>query len=914
MAIDPNVPAIANAITGAVDNWNGFITDQRNWSAGTANGGVLNDGVYPLRNSLGVAINLPSPAKLVAMTTGPMAQAVVILNDVNTAKALVLSTANTVTQQLAWTVSNAAAAAGSASTSSSWAANSLVQANLSIGARNTAQAASNAAVAANTTVAANLVLSNGVLTSVNAANTAVQQAKTDTFTARDQAQSYASSINPSVIYSAITSNVATLNASISGKTNVGHTHEIANVASLQTTLDNKLTAYPGIATSFGAFQINSLGIDSAQGDGLLNIVSGAVHAHTANASVGGHNFTSTARGAVRLGLHDSVFNVYVANTITGVAGQSVGWQQAMAVSNTSVNMLFQPQFNGVNLTSATDLATGLATKQNSLGFTAVQQGTGVGQLSANLVKIGWSTPGRLKATVDGTDLGNVVFDSNLTWANVIGKPTTFAPSAHTHTTSEVTGLDTALGSKAPTANPTFSGTVNIPTLNVTSLTTTPVAYIGTAGTMSGTGVAFDVSGTSFRIYERAGSFRGVTVDLAGCGSQSALWHSSNFDPNTKMNVGGGTFTGNVQFPAGVYVGSGVATGLYGDTGSIALRGYGSNVLYFQSQGGAATYGTWNATALNVYAPAILNSGATITGAASVSGAMTVGTNVRASNTGGTGQFTAVNGSTMAGFYNDGSQFYILKHATSNAAFDGHRPFFVNLSTGQVQIDSTGASTTVVGGGLQVGQSLRSLQGVDGTTMAATGFGVRVRARSDNATGILQFTDTGATAQWTSLYSNGSGQLRSSTMFGVDGEFYANSWMRSATSGTGWYHEVHGGGWMMQDSTYVRCYGDKTIYTGGGVLSAWVQAGTVTATSDRRFKSNIRALEPVAGLVPMRFVKDGKERLGYIAQDVQATVAKDAVHDQFGADGEHSLSLEPLAMLAAVHAQLEARIAALEARP
>lgn len=50
----------------------------------------------------------------------------------------------------------------------------------------------------------------------------------------------------------------------------------------------------------------------------------------------------------------------------------------------------------------------LNTKQNNLGFTPVQQGTGVGQLG-NTVKLGWDG-GRLRATVDGTDLSYL-------WAN-----------------------------------------------------------------------------------------------------------------------------------------------------------------------------------------------------------------------------------------------------------------------------------------------------------------------------------------------------------------------------------------------------------------------------------------------------------------------------------------------------------------
>lgn len=45
-----------------------------------------------------------------------------------------------------------------------------------------------------------------------------------------------------------------------------------------------------------------------------------------------------------------------------------------------------------------------------LGFTPVQQGTGVGQ-SANVLKLGWSAGGKIKATVDASDLGAIALES-----------------------------------------------------------------------------------------------------------------------------------------------------------------------------------------------------------------------------------------------------------------------------------------------------------------------------------------------------------------------------------------------------------------------------------------------------------------------------------------------------------------------
>lgn len=57
-----------------------------------------------------------------------------------------------------------------------------------------------------------------------------------------------------------------------------------------------------------------------------------------------------------------------------------------------------------------------------LGYTPVQQGTGIGQLP-NTIKIGWSVPdisgvNKLKATVDATDLGYFVFENAL-WGGTI---------------------------------------------------------------------------------------------------------------------------------------------------------------------------------------------------------------------------------------------------------------------------------------------------------------------------------------------------------------------------------------------------------------------------------------------------------------------------------------------------------------
>lgn len=66
-----------------------------------------------------------------------------------------------------------------------------------------------------------------------------------------------------------------------------------------------------------------------------------------------------------------------------------------------------------SITRDTELTSGLATKQNALGYTPVQQGTGVGQLS-NVVKIGWASGSKTKITIDSTDQGNIAMESWVT--------------------------------------------------------------------------------------------------------------------------------------------------------------------------------------------------------------------------------------------------------------------------------------------------------------------------------------------------------------------------------------------------------------------------------------------------------------------------------------------------------------------
>ena len=106
---------------------------------------------------------------------------------------------------------------------------------------------------------------------------------------------------------------------------------------------------------------------------------------------------------------------------------------------------------------------------------------------------------------------------------------------------KITGLAAALASKANLFSPDFSGNVRLPYATL---------FKGDVGAEGGelhlekpdysdleANIAIDAFANSIRIYEATNGGRGLYVDLTGCapGISSYLFHSNNFDPNSKAN-------------------------------------------------------------------------------------------------------------------------------------------------------------------------------------------------------------------------------------------------------------------------------------------------------------------------------------------------------------------------------------------
>ena len=116
------------------------------------------------------------------------------------------------------------------------------------------------------------------------------------------------------------------------------------------------------------------------------------------------------------------------------------------------------------------------------------------------------------------------------------------------------------------------------------------------------------------------------------------------------------------------------------------------------------------------------------------------------------------------------------------------------------------------------------------------------------------------------YTNEANALGNSSKWwgGIYGkEVYVSGWVRF-TGASGVYWTAYSGGWTMNDATYIRSYGGKSLWIEGSIIAN----GEVTAYSDIRLKSNIKPLDYKGRLAPKWFIKDNKPSIGFIAQEVQ----------------------------------------------
>lgn len=159
-------------------------------------------------------------------------------------------------------------------------------------------------------------------------------------------------------------------------------------------------------------------------------------------------------------------------------------------------------------------------------------------------------------------------------------------------------------------------------------------------------------------------------------------------------------------------------------------------------------------------------------------------------------------------------------------------------------------------------------------------------------GATNVTASGTVAAATVTASgniSAAGNVNATNSIVAGNAVYAPNYFRS-TGGTGWINETYGGGFYMSDTSWVRVYGNKGLYTAGQIYSSTSMradgnitiGGTAYATaylhnSDRSLKSDITTIvDPfliLNGIHGSRYVwkETGVPAYGVIAQDVEAVM-------------------------------------------
>lgn len=104
--------------------------------------------------------------------------------------------------------------------------------------------------------------------------------------------------------------------------------------------------------------------------------------------------------------------------------------------------------------------------------------------------------------------------------------------------------------------------------------------------------------------------------------------------------------------------------------------------------------------------------------------------------------------------------------------------------------------------------------ISSQTYNATSYGTRYRFWSSK-------NSNKSDAAWICSTLNASGRVTCA-------DVYSSSWLRTVGQ-TGWYSESYGGGWYMTDSTWLRAYNNKQIYTGSTSVDAIHTAGGINAS-------------------------------------------------------------------------------------
>lgn len=222
-----------------------------------------------------------------------------------------------------------------------------------------------------------------------------------------------------------------LDAGLSTKAALSHSHAIADITGLQGALDGKLGAT--------ANAVSASKLATARTIALAGDLSGSV------------SFDGSANVSITAVVADDSHAHVIANVD--------GLQAAL----------------DAKAPLASPALTGTPTAPTAISGTNTTQVATTAFVQQAIVDFG---PGDMLAATYDTDADGKVDAAEVAdaapWAGITDKPTSFPPSTHSHAISQVTGLQTALDAKAALASPALTGTPTAPTA-VTGTNTTQIA-------------------------------------------------------------------------------------------------------------------------------------------------------------------------------------------------------------------------------------------------------------------------------------------------------------------------------------------------------------------------------------------------------------------------------------------------------
>lgn len=348
-----------------------------------------------------------------------------------------------------------------------------------------------------------------------------------------------------------------------------------------------------------------------------------------------------------------------------------------------------------------------------------------------------------------------------------------------------------------------------------------------------------------------------------------------------------------------------------------LRNDGTNTYLLITASGSQ-YGSWNAlrpfTVNNTSGYVTIGNGATVDSGLTVNGGFTLGSgNLTLPNTLLLKDGNPGNGvSKTAGLLSYDDVLYFRRHTAGTDAYEANVAT-INLTNGDIA--TTGALRTA---NYLYGASNKEVMRTSDTWL-------RLNNAGDFTNGVYT---PGLIRADAGLETYGTLNMHAAAIISDAGVIRDGNggWVRTYGS-TGWFNGTYGGGFYMTDSTWVRAYNSKSIWTPATVQAdTSVRTATLFLTSDERFKKDITpiegALDQVTKLQGVNYHWDtSKDRVknmdankinhGLIAQDVEKVYPELVSTDEGGMKSVEYTGL--IAPLIEAVKELKARNEALEKR-